>query len=103
MKNISTRQIIDIVLLILLLIFIGQNLESVKVKFIAFGFEMPLVILIAIVFFIGYYTAKARGRRAPRTRRGVPHRRSAERQARASLSHRGTNGISAAGIGGVVS
>ena len=59
MKNISTRQIIDIVLLILLLIFIGQNLESVKVKFIAFGFEMPLVILIAIVFFIGYYTAKA--------------------------------------------
>ena len=59
MKNISTRQIIDIVLLILLLIFIGQNLESVKVKFIVFGFEMPLVILIAIVFFIGYYTAKA--------------------------------------------
>ena len=58
MKNISTRQIIDIVLLILLLIFIGQNLESIKVKFIVFGFEMPLVILIAIVFFIGYYTAK---------------------------------------------
>lgn len=58
MKNISIRQIIDIILLVLLLVFIGQNLESVKVKFLAFGFELPLFILIAIVFFIGYFTAK---------------------------------------------
>lgn len=58
-ENISTRQIVDIVLIVILLIFIGQNLESVKVKFIVFGFELPLVILIAIVFFIGFFTAKA--------------------------------------------
>jgi len=58
MKNISTRQIIDIILLVILLVFIGQNLESVKVKFLMFGFELPLFILIAIVFGIGYYTAK---------------------------------------------
>jgi uncharacterized integral membrane protein len=59
MKNVSTRQIIDIVLIVLLLVLIGQNLESVKVKFLMFAFELPLVILIAIVFFIGYFTAKA--------------------------------------------
>ena len=58
MKNISFRQIIDIVLIVLLLIFVGQNLESVKVKFLFFGFELPLVILITSVFFIGFYTAK---------------------------------------------
>jgi uncharacterized integral membrane protein len=59
MKNITTRQIIDIVLIVLLLVFIGQNLESVKVKLLVFGFELPLVILIAVVFFIGFFTAKA--------------------------------------------
>jgi uncharacterized integral membrane protein len=58
MKNITNRQIIDIALIVLLLIFIGQNLESVKVKLLMFGFELPIVILIAIVFFIGYFTAK---------------------------------------------
>ena len=63
MKNISTRQIIDIVLILLLLIFIGQNLESVKVKILMFGFELPLVILIAAVFFIGFYTAKSFGKK----------------------------------------
>ncbi|MFN4198664.1 MAG: LapA family protein [Flavobacterium sp.] len=31
----------------------------VKVRFLFFGFELPLFILIAIVFFIGYYTAIA--------------------------------------------
>lgn len=59
MKNISTKQVIDIVLIILLLIFIGQNLESVRVRFLFIGFNLPLVILITLVFFIGFYTAKA--------------------------------------------
>ncbi|PXW12921.1 MULTISPECIES: LapA family protein [Chryseobacterium] len=63
MKNISIRQVIDIALLILLLVFIGQNLENVKVKFTVFSFELPLVILIAIVFFIGFYTAKSFNRK----------------------------------------
>ncbi len=58
MKKINRSQIIDISLLILLLVFIGQNLESVKVKILMFGINLPLVILIAIVFFIGNYTAK---------------------------------------------
>jgi uncharacterized integral membrane protein len=59
MKNLTTNQIINIVLIIVMLLFIGQNLEMVKVRFLFFGFELPLFILIAIVFFIGYYTAIA--------------------------------------------
>lgn len=59
MKNLSNNQIFNIVLIIILLLFIGQNLEMVKVRFLFFGFELPLFILIAIVFFIGYYTAIA--------------------------------------------
>lgn len=47
MKNITTRPIIDILLLLTLLIFIEQNLDNVLVNF-----------LIATVFFIGFYTAK---------------------------------------------
>lgn len=58
MKRITIRQIVDIVFLILLLLFIGQNLASVRVRFLFFGFELPLIILIAIVFFVGFYTAK---------------------------------------------
>ncbi|MDH2207101.1 MULTISPECIES: LapA family protein [Empedobacter] len=58
MKSISISQIIDIILLILLLLFIGQNLENIKVKLFMFGFDMPIVVLIAIGFFIGFFTAK---------------------------------------------
>jgi uncharacterized integral membrane protein len=57
MKNLTTNQIINILLIVVLLLFIGQNLDMVKVKFLFFGFELPLFILIAIVFLIGYYTA----------------------------------------------
>lgn len=65
MKRISTRQIVDIVLLILLLLFIGQNLAGVRVRFLFFGFELPLIILIAIVFFVGFYTAKVFRKKSP--------------------------------------
>jgi len=34
--NLTPRQIIDIVLVILLILFVGQNLELVKVKFLFF-------------------------------------------------------------------
>lgn len=57
MKKLTTNQIINILLIVILLLFIGQNLDMVKVKFLFFGFELPLFILIAIVFLIGYYTA----------------------------------------------
>lgn len=57
MKNITTRQVINIILIIILLIFVGQNLEQIRVKFLVFGFEMPLVILITVVFLIGYLVA----------------------------------------------
>jgi len=53
-NNITFRQVINILLIVLLLIFVAQNLEQIKVSFLFFGFSMPLVILIAVVFLIGY-------------------------------------------------
>lgn len=58
MNKLNTRQIINIVLIILLLVFTAQNLDGARVDFLMFAFELPLVILIAIVFFVGFYTAK---------------------------------------------
>ena len=57
MKKLTTRQIIDVILIVILLIFAGQNVASVHLKFLVFGFDLPLIILIAFVFFIGYLTA----------------------------------------------
>ncbi len=59
MKNITVRQIIYIGLLALLLVFVFQNLESVRVKFLFFGFDMPLIVLIVIVFALGYLASLA--------------------------------------------
>lgn len=58
MNNISIKRIIDISLIVLLLIFIIQNFGSVMVKFLVFGFQLPLIILIAVVFLIGFFTAR---------------------------------------------
>lgn len=58
MKNITTRQVIDIILILLLLIFVVQNIETVKIKFLLYALDLPFIILIVIVFFIGFYTAK---------------------------------------------
>jgi uncharacterized integral membrane protein len=63
MKNIfekihlTPKQVINILLIIVVLIFISQNLEMVRVKFLFFRFELPIIILIGLVFFIGFFTA----------------------------------------------
>ena len=57
MKKLTARQIIDVILIVILLIFAGQNVASVHLKFLVFGFDLPLIILIAFVSFIGYLTA----------------------------------------------
>lgn len=57
MKNLTTRQIVDILLIALLIVFIAQNLDTVMVKFLSFGFQMPIIVLIIAVFALGYYTA----------------------------------------------
>lgn len=57
MKNLTTRKIIDIFLILMLIIFIAQNLETVMVNFLAFGFQLPLIVLILAVFAIGFYTS----------------------------------------------
>ena len=56
--NMTPGQVIDIILIALLLLFIGQNLQIARIKFLFFGIEMPLIIIISVSFFIGFYTAK---------------------------------------------
>ncbi|MBP7496230.1 MAG: DUF1049 domain-containing protein [Bacteroidales bacterium] len=58
MERVNIKLIINIVLILVLLIFIGQNVESIRVKFLFFSFELPLIVLIGSVFFIGFFTAK---------------------------------------------
>lgn len=55
----NTKQVINIILLLLLLVFIVQNVEAVRVKFLFFGFDLPLIIIIVISFFIGFLTSTA--------------------------------------------
>ncbi|MBN2765416.1 MAG: DUF1049 domain-containing protein [Paludibacteraceae bacterium] len=57
MRKLSFKQIVDILLIVLMLVFAGQNVASVHLQFLFFGFELPLIILIGFVFFIGYLTA----------------------------------------------
>ncbi len=57
--NMTPKQVINIILLLLLLIFIVQNVEAVRVKFLFTGFDLPLIIIIVISFFIGFLTSKA--------------------------------------------
>ena len=61
--NLTPGMIINIILIAILLIFVGQNLQDTRVKFLVFGFDLPLIIIIAIAFAIGYFTAKAFSRK----------------------------------------
>ena len=57
--EITTKQAINIILLVILIIFIGQNVENVRVKFLFFGFEIPLIIIIVVAFVLGFFTSTA--------------------------------------------
>lgn len=57
MKNLNLRKIIDILLIIVLIVFIIQNLDNVMVKFTTIRFELPLIVLILGVFGLGFYTS----------------------------------------------
>lgn len=54
----TPKQVVDLLLIALLIVFVAQNVESEKVKFLFFGFELPLIVIIAITFFIGFFTSK---------------------------------------------
>lgn len=57
-KENTTKKIINIILIIILIIFVMLNLETTKVSLIFITVDMPLVILISFVFFIGYFVGK---------------------------------------------
>lgn len=58
MKNISFLQIFYALLLLIALIVIVQNWVTVKVKFLMFAVEMPMVILLILVFAAGYFSSQ---------------------------------------------
>jgi uncharacterized integral membrane protein len=55
--NLTPKQLLYIVLLVLLLVFVGQNVDYVRVKFLFFGFELPLIVIIGGSFLIGFFAA----------------------------------------------
>jgi uncharacterized integral membrane protein len=56
MNKPSTKQIINLSAILVLLVFAAQNIEKVKVKLIFWGFDISLIILIAFVFLLGLIT-----------------------------------------------
>ena len=66
MKNLTTRQIINIVLIILTLIIVAQNLDSIRINFLFIKFNLPLIVIIAFAFFTGFFTAKVFWTRKPK-------------------------------------
>lgn len=57
MQKLTTGQIINIVLILFVIIFIGQNLESIPVKFLFISFNLPLIVIILMCLVIGYLSA----------------------------------------------
>jgi len=57
-KKINFKQLLNIFIIILMLIFALQNLESIRVSLLFLSFEMPLFVLIIAVFAIGFFTSK---------------------------------------------
>jgi len=57
-KKTSFRRVINIILIVLMLLFTFQNLESIRVTLLFFSFEIPLFILIIVLFSIGFFTTK---------------------------------------------
>ncbi len=58
LKKLTTKQIINIILIILLVVFVLSNMKPVPIGFFYDIIEIPLVILITFVFFIGYFVGK---------------------------------------------
>ncbi|MFO7615829.1 MAG: hypothetical protein R6V75_01105 [Bacteroidales bacterium] len=62
-SSITFRQVVDILLLVIFLVFILQNLTTVKVRFFVFGLETPLIVILILVFLIGFFTSRAFSRK----------------------------------------
>lgn len=54
--NLTPKQLVNIILLIVLIAFIGQNIDNVPINLLIWTFNLPLIIIILITFFIGFFT-----------------------------------------------
>lgn len=62
LKNITVMQVISVILIIFALVFIYQNFGEVPVSLIIWKFDIPLFILLALTFILGFFTAVAFGK-----------------------------------------
>lgn len=58
MNRIDFKQVLNIIIIALLIVFVVQNMDDVAVRYMKWTFDIPLIILIVIVFCIGFFTAK---------------------------------------------
>lgn len=56
--NLTPKQALHLFFILLAIVFTAQNIESVKVRFLFFGFEMPLFVLIFSCFFFGFLATR---------------------------------------------
>ncbi len=56
-KEIKPKVWINIGLVVILLIFVLQNLDTHQVRFLFFRFNLPIFVIILVSFFIGFYTS----------------------------------------------
>ena len=50
MKKIDFKQVFNLILIGLLIVFVVQNMDDVPVRYMKWTFDIPLIILIVIVF-----------------------------------------------------
>ena len=57
MKKLSAKQYGYMLLILVILIITAQNIEQVDLNFFAYEFQLPLIVLLGFVFFLGFFTA----------------------------------------------
>lgn len=61
-KKTRIKQIFNVFIFVIMLIFALQNLDNIRVSLLFLSFEMPLFVLIIAVFAIGFFTNKLFGK-----------------------------------------
>lgn len=65
MQKLTIGQVINIALILLVIVFIGQNLDSIAVRFLFFEFKVPIIVIILLCLVLGYVSAIFFGRKGP--------------------------------------
>lgn len=56
-SKVSFKVWLNIAMIVLLLIFVLQNLEPYNVRFFLLAFSLPIFVIVIVSFLIGFYTS----------------------------------------------